>query len=226
MLDTIPTSSMDESVALVPSAQQDLFQKVDGLISTSLKQRDPLLALNGVSSLTGLERLVGLGKAKLLWSLESNWDLFQIEEDFHDFVTEHTSISRETVDRYILTWDMYEEHRVPERLVPAIMGRTMRDQVEIAKIADRVELTAGDWKEIAATTNGHELTEVKRKLTGQKPRKSGLILRLRRNGDIEAYDSDKKKHFVGFLERGKAKDDPIIQRAIERLTRSTGMLVE
>lgn len=102
----------------------------------------------------------------------------------------------------------------------------MRDQIEIAKIADRVELGDKDWKEIAACSNGHELILVKRKLLDMKPRKSGVTLRLRRNGDIEAYDSSGKKHFIGSLELSERGKDEIVDKAIERITRSSGILVE
>jgi len=222
----VPTSTMDEPLALAEHTQQEVFKKVDDLVAAAVAEGDPLVAISGITELTGLERLVGLGKAKLLWEIKSRWEAFNTGEEFSDFILEHTSVSRMTVDRYLLAWDMYATNRIPAKLVPSIMGRSMRDQVEIAKIVDRVDLSKKEWERIAGASNGHEVIEIKRELTGQKPRKSGLVIRLRRNGDLQALDSDKKVHFAGYLEVDKAKDDPIIARTIERITRGAGILVE
>jgi hypothetical protein len=217
---------MDEPVALAKHTQQEIFKKVDDLVAEAVAEGDPLVAISGITQLTGLERLVGLGKAKLLWEIKTRWESFKTGEEFSDFILEHTSVSRMTVDRYLLAWDMYANKRIPEKLIPAIMGRSMRDQVEIAKIVDRVDVNKKDWERIAGASNGHEVIEIKRELTGQKPRKSGLVIRLRRNGDLQAIDSEKKTHFAGYLEVDKAKEDPIIARTIERLTRGAGVLIE
>jgi hypothetical protein len=217
---------MDEPLTLALKDQADVFRRVDELIKESIRTGDPLIALERVASLTSLERLAGLGKAKLLWEIKSRWETFHIEEEFRDFVTEHTGMCTATIDRYVLVWEMYARKMIPEKLSSQIMGRTMRDQVEIAKIADRVELDFGDWKKIAAAENGHALIEIKREITGEKPRKGGLVLQLRRNGDIEATDSEKKVHFVGYLDLDKAKEDENVAKAIERITRSAGILIE
>jgi len=141
-------------------------------------------------------------------------------------VLEHSSLAKATIDRYILTWEMFHNKCIPEKLVSQIKSRTMRDQIEIAKIADRVELSDRDWKDIAACENGHALILVKRKLLDMKPRKSGVTLRLRRNGDIEAYDSEKNKHFIGSLELSERGKDEIVDKAINRIVRGAGMLEE
>jgi hypothetical protein len=219
-------STMDEPLSLSVGDQKDIERRVDDIIAESLRQKDPVIALRGISQMEGFTRIVGDGLAKALWELKANWSLFELEEDFYDFVLEHSSLAKATIDRYIMTWEMFHNKCVPEKLVEQIKSRTMRDQIEIAKIADRVELSPKDWKDIAACENGHTLIEVKRRLLDMKPRKSGVTLRLRRNGDIEAYDSEKNKHFVGSLELSERGKDEIIDKAINRIVRGAGMLEE
>lgn len=220
------TSTMDEPLSLCLSDQQDIERRVDEIIAESLRAKDPVIVLNGIARIEGFIRISGLGLAKALWELSSNWDVFEIDEEFTDFVQEHTSISKATIKRYVTTWEMYHNKSVPKKFQEQIKGRTMRDQVEIAKIADRVEMSDKDWNTIASTANGHELQEVKRKLLKLKPRKSGVVIRLRRNGDIEAYDSEKKRHYIGNLEIDEAKNDPIVAKAIGRIIRGAAILEE
>jgi hypothetical protein len=217
---------MDEPLSLSVGDQKDIERRVDDIIAESLRQKDPVIALRGISQMEGFTRIVGDGLAKALWELKANWSAYDLEEDFYDFVLEHSSLAKATIDRYILTWEMFHNKCIPEKLVVQIKGRTMRDQIEIAKIADRVELSDKDWKEIAACANGHEVIAMKRKLLNQKPLKSGVTLRLRRNGDVEAYDASGKKHFVGSLEIDQRKTDEVIDKAINRIVRGAGMLEE
>jgi hypothetical protein len=217
---------MDESIKLSGDAKKQAFDRVDELMEKTIEAKDPVIATNGLSQLAGLERIAGLCKAKLLYRLKESWVCFETEENFKDFIMEHTSLSGETVDRYVLVWEMYEMLPVPEALVPELMARTMRDQVEIAKIADRVQLTEKDWKAIASTANGYELATLKREMTKQEPRKSGITIRLRRNGDLEAIDSKRSVYMVGYLNVKEAETSPMIAKAIERLTRTAGVLVE
>ena len=220
------STSLDEPIAVHKKTQGDVFRRVDDLVQQAVDAEDPLIALEGIASLTGLERLIGLGKAKLLWELKAKWNQFKVEEEFTDFVIESTGICRETVDRYILVWAMYEGKLIPDKVHDEIMGRTMRDQVEIAKIADRAELDGKDWNRIAATTNGHELAELKREILDIAPRKSGLVIRLRRNGNVEGTDSEGHVEFGGYLEVEKAKTNPVVAKMIKRITRSSGILIE
>jgi hypothetical protein len=223
---SMTASTMDEPLSLSVGDQKDIERRVDDIIAESLRQKDPVIALRGISQMEGFTRIVGDGLAKALWELKANWSMYELEEDFYDFVLEHSSLAKATIDRYILTWEMFHNKCVPEKLVSQIKSRTMRDQIEIAKIADRVELGDKDWKEIAACSNGHELILVKRKLLDMKPRKSGVTLRLRRSGDIEAYDSAGKKHFIGSLELDQRKTDEVVDKAINRIVRGGGLLEE
>jgi len=227
MTDITPSFPLDEPVTINSDVLAKAFSQVDRVIKNALEQQDPEIAAAGLSQLTGMERVAGLAKAKLLFRLQESWKKFDLPgEDFKDFLMERSAISRETIDRYILVWKIYESGSVPKALVPKLMGRTMRDQIKIAVIADRIPLKEKEWKAISNTVNEHELTELKHKLLNQAPRKSGITIRLRKNGDLEATDNRRKPFLIGYMKYQEKGSDPIIDKAIERIVRAAGILEE
>jgi hypothetical protein len=226
MTDMMLSSTFDEPLASPQADRDNLFTKIDDVLQRSIAQNDPIIALQGVKQLEQVGRITGLGLAKLLWAVQDRWADYNTGEEFRDYVIEHTSLAWATVTRYCLVWEMYQKNTIPAALIDAIQSKTMRDQVEIAKIEDRVDMKMADWKRIAKASNGREIIEIKRELTNLKPRKSGFSIKLRRNGDLEVWDSKHVRHHVGFLNVDDAKTNDIIQKAIDRIVRNTGIMEE
>ena len=205
--------------------ESDVLSAVDAVLEKLKETNDIRPVDNAIRSLLGIQKFSGLSLAKLLWGwkrwwIENKWDE-QSGDTFEDYVFSTHGLKKIHVDRYISVWDAYEKSAMP----PQIQSRPMKDQIAIAKaIQQGYEIPKADWKKLQRAGSNNEVLAILRKVKGQPPRKSSLMIYLERDGSLVAWTSDGERHFVGYLNVGERENDPAIDKAINRLTKNSGVI--
>ena len=215
------TSDFDQELV---TGDDWLLNKIDRVIEQAIAEHNAYIALDTCKSLKSIIKTSGLGLAKLLYLIYSNWSEFQIQEDFEEVVYEYTGLHKHTVSRYTRVWAMYAENRVPEEYKQEILEKNIRDQIPIANaLMQGYEITKADWKNLAEAPDYNAVSQVILEDVKEKPyRSNALRLVIDRMGTIWAKRGDEPRRFVGSLEINS--DEPAVQQAIQRILKNTGIL--
>jgi hypothetical protein len=199
------------------------LQEIEAIIERSVEQRDASIALDACKKLVSISKISGLTLAKGLYLIKTQWDKFDEADSFDETAFIHIGLHKHTVDRYVAVWELFAEKSVPVDLIDTMQQRNIKELIPIANaVAQGYEIQQDEWERLADASDFNEISRIVREdIKGSEPRKSGIQIYLTDTGEIWAYQSG-DRYFIGSLE---VKDDrEVIQKAIERIRRSAGML--
>jgi hypothetical protein len=207
-------------------SKMDLFMKdIDESYAIALQNKNVLSVLcSAKDMLTGF-RLRGLGLAKILFSLQRDWESFEVHDVFEDVVFAELGLSPVTVDRYIATWRMVDQHKIPAELQETVLSMPMKSLIPIAKTLEQgYDISEKDWDDLASSYDEASVRAKVRGIKGKEPRKgSGMILTLFRDGSLNAI-IDGGVVPVGFL--NIESKDPSVVNAISRIVENAHIIVQ
>jgi hypothetical protein len=219
MSDLMELNGLDQSLEV---DTMPMLEKIDEIVQESIERGDVYIALDFGVNLIEVAQLSTLGLAKLFYLIKKNWNEFELGDNFSDTITAHMGRHKDTVDRHIRVWEMYESDLVPESIVDDIRQKNIKDQIPIANMLSQgYEVDEDEWQKIVdAPDNSSVLKEI-RDIKGVEPRKSALLIFMSETGELSAQQEGMTQ-FVGYLDINDAGD--IAEKAIQRLLKSAGVL--
>lgn len=153
--------------------------------------------------------------------IEENWPSFGLDEEFIDYAFEKSGLHRHSIERYVKLYKSYKTH-------PALIDKPLKAAIPISnKLAQGFEFSDETWQKLDEAPDYQTVSSILSDYTGGSgERKNQLNLWMDRSGALWAYTKDDQRFFVGSLEVAVAKENPVIEKAIERITKNSGVLKE
>lgn len=212
---------LDQSIEV--EDDEHVLERIEQMIIESIESRDYHKAIHICVQLIQVTKLSGLALAKSLYLIKSNWDKFEISDNFDDVLTSKTGLTKATIQRYTSVWSMYANKSIPIDYVDDIQQMNIKSQIPIAQALDAgYELTARDWKELADAPDFATVNAKLREIKGKEPRSQALTLMMDRDGGIKAIKQNRQV-YVGWLNIGD--EDEIVQQAISRIEKGAGIII-
>ena len=167
----------------------------------------------------------GLGLAKILYYIYTDWEDFGIEDKFEDIVYEYVGLHKYTVHKYVRVWAMHQENRIPAKYEQEIMQRNIKEQIPIANaLVQGYDINEDNWEKLSNASDFNEVARIVREdIKNKEPSIDALRLRLDNMGAIWAYKAGEKR-LVGAL---NVKDaDEIVKQAVQRIINNCGIMEE
>ena len=204
---------------------EEVLARADIVVEEGVRSGTPDIALNQVLQLIQINRLSGLALAKLLWRLSKRWGEFRMEAAFKDEVFRVAGIPVDTTRRYVAAWESIEQLPVDSQVRNLLLERGIKDMVAIAQAEAALgkRFNQAQLLRLAKTTDHSELRETLNELKDKKPSKNQLYVRLRRDGELEAWKSGKRER-IGVLFVEKVAE--LGAAAIHHLIEAAGILEE
>lgn len=204
---------------IIDAVQNTLFDIIDGK-----EENNELRAVRAMNVIVEMKQGVekhGRAMIMALGIIEENWASFGIDADFVDYTFEKSGLHRHSIERYVKVYKAYKKH-------PALINKVLAAAMPIAnKIAQGYEFEEDTWQKLDNAPDYQSVAEVLSDFTGGKGERSNrLNLWMDRSGALWAYTKDDQRFFVGSLEVAVAKENPVIEKAIERITKNSGVLKE
>jgi len=211
-------SGLDQSL---PVNGDFVLEQVELSIQRGIKQKNALIPLNVCKQLIEVTQLAGLGLAKTFYLLEKNWDKFETDGEFDEIAYEYLGKHSHTVERYVKVWRMFDENIAPKKLQQKSIG----ELIPIGNaIAQGYEISDDQWEELSEAPDPRTVRKIIREdVKHQDPRKSALQLFLTEEGSITVIKAG-EIDFAGSL--NIQSESPIVQQAIERIIKNSGMLLK
>jgi len=176
--------------------------------------------MNVLNGLSAIEDVSGHAKAKLLYASSEWFKQNKPDDNFSDHVESTTSLTKSTVDRYVLVWKYVEDLTIPKE----IAQQPMRNLIPIAKtLSQGYEISKEQWKKIDLCANDGELRDIIRKIKGKPPRKSGNLIYWEKDGSLNSW-KDNKKEFLGWLDKEQYSSSEQARAAIDKLLDGAGVI--
>lgn len=208
-------SNLDQPIPV--NLFETIETEIDEIYIHAFETKQVYLALNKARELIGGFRASGLGLAKLLYMLQRDWEHFNIQDTFKDVVFDYLGLSPVTITRYISVWEKYDRNLIPPDLQEEFKIKPMKEQIAIATtISQGYEIREEDWEKLANSPDMATTGAILREIKGKPMRKSGIMIVLKRSGDLIAWH-DGAQYFLGWLDLKEAENDEVISKAIERI---------
>lgn len=221
---------MNDELLVISPLDQDLsvddddhvLEKIEGMILQSIQEHDHHKAIHICKQLIQITKLSGLALAKSLYLLKSNWDEFDLSDNFDDVMAGSIGLHKATIQRYTSVWKMYETNLIPDKFEDAIMQKSMKTLIPIAQALDAgYEIDDEEWEELVDAPDFSVVNAKLREIKGKEPRSNALILMMDREGGLKAIKNDEQV-YIGFL--NISDENEVVQQAITRLVKGSGIL--
>ena len=214
-------SALDQPIRFDP---RPILDEVETFYQEARATGDAEVVLDRAKSYISNFRMSGLALAKLLYLLKRDWAEYNMGDTFEDTIYDVLGISKLTVNRYIGVWSLFAENLTPADLSMKLQNKPMKSLIPMAKTVEQgFEVEEEEWQELANAPDDATIRGILREIKGQAPRKGGLTIVLKRNGDLIAY-IDGTQYSVGYLEVDTTLQPT--QKAIERIVSSAGITRE
>lgn len=197
-------------------------EKVDRSIDEAIQSGDLNKATDLVRSLIKIAKISGRELTRVLFKFKENWAVFSSEEPFEDWADRETGLHHHTIERYIRIETLLTSNTLTPEVKKELADRNLAELFPIANMMEQgYEPTEDQWQDILRQPDENSIRTAVREIKGQEPRATALIISIDRNGSIWVSKENVKK-FVGSLEL--TDDSLIVQQAIDRIVKNTGML--
>ncbi len=214
-------SSLDQSV---PVNIDGILEYLDNLSEASLEKKNPHILIDECAKLIAITQLSGLALAKLFYFLKTNWHRYDQQETFEEVAVPKLGRHPHTIDRYIKVWKLFAENYVPEPLQQEMKQRNIKELIPIGNaISEGHEFTEEEWEELSDAPDEGSVRRIIRDVKGQPPRAGSIQLVMDNIGTLWAY-KDQERFFLGSLEVND--DEEVVQKAINRITKNSGILLK
>jgi hypothetical protein len=213
-------TSFDQSL---DTEDLSILDRIDKILEDAVKKKDAYIALNACRSLVQVSKTSGLGLAKILYYIYTDWDEFGIEDKFEDIVYEYVGLHKYTVHKYVRVWAMHQEKRIPAQFEKEIMQRNIKEQIPIANaLVQGYDINEDNWEKLSNASDFNEVARIVREdIKNKEPSIDALRLRLDNMGAIWAYKAEQKR-LVGALNIRDA--DEIVKHAVQRIINNCGIM--
>jgi len=216
--DLLELNGLDQSLSV---DTEPMLEKIDEIVQESIERGDVYYALNFGKGLIEVAQVSGMGLAKLFYLLKENWDKFEIGDDFESVAYSYVGRTKDTVDKYIRVWKMYEDSTVPLKYADDVLQKNIKDQIPIANmLAQGYEPDEKQWQQIVDAPDYTSVGAVVRDIKGKEPRKSALLIFIDDDGNLNAQQEGETQ-FVGYLNE---EPGDIAEKAIQRIIRAAGVM--
>lgn len=215
----------DQPVSLT-TVEEKIFSLDVRVIEKARKSGDESVIAEHIKSLRRQGQINGLALAHTLWM----WRNYHGEEygddgDWEDRVNADTGLSLQTIRKYTRMWEaIFVEGATLPEVQAALRGQPIQNLLLIAPAAKEDQLTEEQWTRLAEATDRNEVKGIIREVRGgQTSSNSALVIRLRRDGTLEAKRGENPFEAVGYLALDK-KSIEVVDAAITRITRAAGIV--
>lgn len=195
--------------------------KIDLIVQEAVKEDNPDIVFAELRRLEEAEKLMGMAKAKFIFTLHQNWERFTLSasQTMEDTAFEQLGWRKYTIDRYISMWKYKDA--IPTSF--KLEDRPVREVTPITNaLSQGIEFTEENWEDLSRTTKQEEVYAVLREIKGEEPRKGSLQVYLYDDGSIVAWHQN-IRYEVGYLDVKNTEE--AIQKAIKRLTSGGGVIL-
>jgi hypothetical protein len=215
--DLLLTTPFDQSI---DTDDLTVLDRVDKILNDAILHKNAYIALDACKALLQVAKISGLGLAKILYVIYSNWDVFEIEESFESIVYEYIGLHKYTVNRYVRVWGMHQEKQIPEQFEEKIMQRNIKDQIPIATaLKQGYKIDSEQWGKLADAADFQEVSQIVREdIKGKERKKGTLLMFLNADGSIWAT-KEGERIYVGSLQVHDKNE--LVQQAIQRIMDNT-----
>ena len=199
-----------------------LKDEVDNRLSNAIQSGDLDAAGDLVEGLVKVTKASGKELAKVLYTLNTNWNVFNTDEAFLEWAYLRSGLHRHTIERYVKVEELFSGESVPEDIKPFLAEKNLAELFPIANMVDQgYEPDSDQWKDIILQPDESSIRNKVREIKEQEPRKTALILKIDDMGSIWAIKEGVRK-FIGSLEL--SDEDEVVQKAIKRIITNSGIL--
>ena len=219
MSDMIPFDNLDQSLPVDATTELKI---VDEIFETSIKENDPEIMFTYLVGIQQQFQIKGLALCKSLHLMNKYWEAFEIGDNFLDTAVQYLGIHRHTIERYVKVWDMFSV--APKLLVPELQQKGISSLIPIANaVAQGYEIEDAVWDRLADAPDRNSVSKIINEEVKdmEGTRSNRLTILLDRKGSLWAI-MDEERVFIGSLEI--EEDNAIVQKAIERLTKNSGVV--
>ena len=208
---------LDQSI----SSGDEVLDWIEEVIINSIDEKNILIGLNACKGLVGISKKSGLALAKGLYLLRENWEQFEMDDPFDEYVYPEIGLHPTTVDRYVEVWEMLSV--APANIVARLKDQNIKSLIPIAKaVKQGYEIDEEGWEKLADAPDFTSVSKICREdIKGQEPRKSGLQIYVDHIGTLWAWKAG-ERFYIGSLEIDD--DTEPVQQAINRITKNAGVL--
>jgi hypothetical protein len=203
------------------SGGEEVLDWIEEIIEKSFIEKNVHIGLSACKGLVGISKKSGLALAKGLYLLRENWELFELDDPFYEFVYPEVGLHPTTVDRYIEVWEMLSV--APEDVRGRLKDQNIKSLIPIAKtVKQGYQIDEDGWNKLADAPDFTSVAKICREdIKGQEPRKSALQIYVDHIGTLWAWKAG-ERFYVGSLEIDD--DTEPVQQAINRITKNAGVL--
>lgn len=212
-------SALDQPIRFDP---KPVLEEIDTFYNDAKASGDVMVILDRAKLYITNFRMSGLALAKLLYMLKRDWHEYDVSDTYEDVLYDILGISKLTINRYVGVWGMFAENLTPAQLSNKLQNKPMKSLIPMAKTLEQgFEVEDEEWQELADAPDDATIRGILRDIKGQAPRKGGITIKLKRNGDLIAYN-DGTQYSIGFLENSEPQPD-VVKKAVERICSSAGI---
>jgi len=217
-------TSLDQSLD-TDGSEEEILERVEKLINKAIEEKDVIKALDIPKQIIMVQKVAGLGLAKAIYMIKNNWDAFELDESFDEYAMEWFGSHKATITRYERVWRTLHSDQadnIPEKAKEKLQSMNLSSQVVVANIIEQgYELDDNEWKELSEQPDYHSVNRIARDIKGKDPRSQSLQIWIEEDGTIKCSKGG-STYYVGWLDA--ANDNTIVQQAIERIKKHTGVM--
>ncbi len=201
----------------IPITDSDLstIDQVSDIVNRAIGQNDPSVAFAYARTWNKTFILRGVALAKLFYELKQRWVW---DVDFYQAVRSEVGIQTDTVNKYLTMYEaLFTDPKMSDEMRRKLIGKGIEQLLMLPAVWR--ESSNEDKEALANTATRSELREKVRELRGvATSSETAIIVRYHiLDGRIDCKQGTTGDwKVIGFLKN--TDDDPVVKRAIERLT--------
>lgn len=171
----IVLSGLDQTLPM-EKAQKKLLERVDEYIQESIAKGNPDIAGNAIKGLMEVSRISGLSLAKLIYTFKYQWDKFDRSESLDEYLADKVGVTKITVKRYHLVWEMLVSGDIPGQYVEQLKLHPIQSLIKIAKAVEQgFVIEPHMWMMLAQAPDPATVGKIIRESIKKKQPKKGML---------------------------------------------------
>lgn len=218
---------MSDQAIVLTDVEEKMFELDNRVVARAIKTKDPAAIANHIRQLRRQGQVSGLSLAHTLYLWKDAVDKFGYDpDDFEDMVLSETGLSVQTTRKYVQMWQaIFNNPQVEAHVVAALRGQPIQNLLLIAPAAKEDGLDEEHWERLADAESKSEVRQIIREVRGVRTSgNNALIIRLKRDGILEARRGDGVYESIGYLSLNLRGSSEVIDAAISRILRASGIV--
>lgn len=214
---TAISHSHDQEQRFDPLVMDELDREVDEIITASILDSSPKIALNFATNLVATGHYRGIQLAKLFYELDKAWDKFETDDEIADAIEKATGRPKYTFESYR---DFYKYVILPH---PELSGKPIRGLINITRAAREDMFSDEDWEELRMAHDIKTMVDIRRRAMDQVSGPKALYGMIERDGQVYAYKGDDKREHALWVNL-KADPDSNAGKLVQRVIKAAGLI--